>query len=287
MIRQWRLRVVALVCRRVQDFPGRWRLVRWGLSEVRRIGAFMGVRRVRTTHGFQIDCDLRDWIGQYVFVTGSYEEPTVNLLPALVGPGDLVVDVGANIGFYTLRLAQLVGPRGTVVSFEPMPHALSRLKAHLGVNGMNHVTVVEAAASDGEGVAELFLGPPEHTSIASINPRDGAASVRVRCQTLDSGIGSVNRVALLKIDAEGVEGRVLAGANRLLSECSPAIVAEVNDWTWSAALLADGYRMFHIDWDGIREVRAATGAALPSQFNALFLKGEVPEALRSRLREGG
>ena len=284
MAREWYLRVIALTCRRLQRFPGRWRVVSWALRQVRRHGAAIGVRRVRTAHGFLVDCDLADWIGQYVYVTGSYEEPTIALLPALVRNGDSVVDVGANIGFYTLRLAQLVGPAGRVTAFEPMPYALERIHANLQLNGASQVTVVACAASDTDAIVELFLGPPEHTSIASIAPREGARTVTVRCRPLDQALAAGGRIALLKIDAEGVEDRVLAGAQRILSDDSPAIIAEINDTTWPGELMSAGYRMFQIDWDGLREIRQGAGAASPGQFNALFLKGDVPEGIRGMVR---
>jgi FkbM family methyltransferase len=279
MITQACLRVVSATCRRFQDFPGRWRLVRWAVRNIRRTGSTMGQTTVLTAHGFRFTCDLADWIGQYVFVTGNYEEPTAALMRHLVNPGDVVVDVGANIGFFTLLLSRLVGPDGRVIAFEPMPHALERLRAHLALNHCDNVTLRECAVGSTSGTARLYLGPRHHSSIASLQPREGAASVDVDSSTLDEALQDVATVKCVKIDAEGWEPEVLAGAGRLLGgEAPPFLIAEVSDPGWPGSLIADGFQAFIIERDGLRriaEVREDMG-----QFNALLSRQPLPPHVR-------
>jgi FkbM family methyltransferase len=274
LVKRASLRMAALVCRRFQDFPGRWRLVRWAIRHIRQTGSSMRQTTVSTVHGFRFTCDLADWIGQYVFVTGAYEEPTSALMAELVRPGDLAVDVGANVGFFTLLLSRLVGESGRVIAFEPMPHALDRLRAHVALNRCNNVVIRDCALGSEAGTSQLYLGPRHHTSTASLKPRPGAATVDVACTTLDEALGAESLVACLKIDAEGWEPEVLAGAGRVLAqESAPFVIAEVSEPAWPAMLLTRGYEMFAIDRDGLRSPSEWQDSG---QFNALFTRRPVP-----------
>ncbi len=281
MMTQASLRLAALLCRNVRAFPGRWRVLRWAVQNVRRVGGTMKQTTVRTVQGFRFTCDLDDWIGQYVFVTGDYEEPTALLMSQLVMPGDTVVDVGANVGFFTLLLSRLVGPAGRVIAFEPMPHALSRLKTHLSLNRCDNVTVLESAVGAGSGTTRLYLGPRHHTSISSLQPRDGAATVEVACTSLDAALSGHGRISLVKIDTEGWEPAVIAGANRLrASEAPPFVIAEVSEPGWPDALVACGFEMYVIEHGGIRRLsKAPRGDG--GQFNALFARGPLPPGVRN------
>jgi FkbM family methyltransferase len=277
------LRLAAATCRRFQDFPGRWRVVRWAIRHVRQNGASMRHTTVTTVHGFQFACDLGDWIGQYVFVTGSYEEPTAALMAQLVCPGDLVVDVGANVGFFTLLLSRLVGRGGRVVAFEPMPHALERLRAHVSLNRCDNVTIRDCALGAATGTTQLYLGPRHHTSIASLQPRDGAQAVEVACRTLDDELSGDGPVACLKIDAEGWEPEVLAGARLVLEQQpTPFVIAEVSEPSWPASMIASGFEGYIIEHDGLR--RFDDRSTLPSQFNALLSTRPLPPQVRVTTR---
>src|SRR6266436_706615 len=82
---------------------------------------------------------------------GSYEYEKRKLFEELVGPGDVVYDIGAHVGFYTLLASVLVGHTGRVVAFEPSPRNLAYLRRHLAMNRLNNVTVVEGAVYDHDG----------------------------------------------------------------------------------------------------------------------------------------
>ena len=243
---------------------------------MRAIGPTMRETTVRTVPGFLFTCDLADWIGQYVFVTATYEEPTAATMARLVAPGDVVVDVGANVGFHTLLLSRLVGPTGRVLAFEPMPHALQRLKANLAMNACDNVIIRECAIGAVPATATLYLGPRHHTSIASLQPRDGAVTVQVDCLTLDDATPD-GRITLIKIDAEGWEPEVIAGASRTLAgSAAPYVIAEVSDPGWPTTLTGLGFQMFSIETHGVRPVKPRTG--MTGQFNALFSPRPLPPA---------
>lgn len=133
-------------------------------------------------------------------------------------PGDTFIDVGANIGFYSL-LASSVNAGAPVVAFEPHPVACSRLRENAGINSFGNIRVREAAAGSAAGSAMLTSDLGERNRIraeAGANDR----SVHVPVVTLDGELAELGidplSVALVKIDTEGFEANVLAGARRLL-----------------------------------------------------------------------
>jgi len=142
------------------------------------------------------------------------------------------VDVGANVGYYSLLGGSCVGPNGKVFALEPSPYAYERLCEVLASNGLNQVKALQVALSGERGEGVLYLPPPgNHTP--SLVPSDRSDSIRVPLRTLDDCIDEwgVNEVDLLKIDVEGFEPQVLAGASSALKAGKVrALLCELNDW---------------------------------------------------------
>jgi FkbM family methyltransferase len=151
---------------------------------------------------------------------GSYEaEKQLKFTAALRG-GDVVLDVGANVGFYTLLAARSVGSAGRVIAIEPNPRNVRYLKRHIELNGQLQVTVVAAAAGATDGTAKFAMS--EHAEMGRLSAQ-GTETVTVR--SLDSlatelGLGHVR---LMKIDVEGAELEVLLGATGILERDRPFI----------------------------------------------------------------
>lgn len=152
---------------------------------------------------------------------GSYEYRQRVLFEAMIKEGTVVFDIGAQAGFYTLLAAILVGPRGRVYAFEPVPRNLFYLKEHLRLNNLSNVTVIEAAVADGCGSAALEAGP---------NPSEGRLAsrgqLRVRTVSLDELIArqELPEPDYLKIDVEGAELLVLKGAEATIAKHHPTIL---------------------------------------------------------------
>jgi FkbM family methyltransferase len=165
------------------------------------------------------------WIvgsGRHAYWLGTYESVKRVLFERVVRPGDVVFDVGAHVGFYTLLAAKLVGLQGKVFAFEPLPENLVYLKQHLVLNRISNVEVIEAAISDRPGIATFNYGPSR--SEGHISPQ-GELMVRVMC--LDDLIAG-ERMPLpdcLKIDVEGEEAHVLNGARLVLEARSKMLLA--------------------------------------------------------------
>jgi FkbM family methyltransferase len=157
---------------------------------------------------------------------GSFERYEQDLLVRLVQPGQVVFDLGANVGFYTLLAARLVGRTGRVIAFEPASRNIRYLKRHLDLNACTNVTVVEAAVGDTAGIAVFQPGASHAEGHLVTDAGVSADSYRVPVVTLDDLVASreLPLPHILKIDVEGAEYAALVGATDVLRRARPEIL---------------------------------------------------------------
>ncbi len=168
----------------------------------------------------------------------TLEHRTADLFSRLLGPRSVVIDVGANVGYYTLTAAVCVGPAGRVIAFEPGPTTAARLRENAALNGFSNLTIVEAAVSDRPGSSVFRMACDSEASSLYDGGSDASSCVEVQVTTLDGYVfqSGLDRVDLIKIDAEGAEVAVLRGARQLLSRFDvPQIIIEANPITLRAA----------------------------------------------------
>ncbi len=168
------------------------------------------------------------WGGRGVFCFGLDLEPELRALEWLLAPGDTVVDVGASTGIYSVRAARLVGPAGRVLALEPNPAMAALARANAAANGLGQVTVQEVAASDRAERAPLFEHRGRPNAYGLVVRAPGTPSFPVATDTLDALVAAagLERLAVLKVDVEGAEAAVLAGAASVLAAHRPAVIAE-------------------------------------------------------------
>jgi FkbM family methyltransferase len=173
--------------------------------------------------------------GNRSFWLGVFEWQKQQAFVRLVAAGDVVFDVGAHAGFYTLLAARLAGPGGSVISFEPDPANLVALRRHIEVNGLANVTVIPAAVSDNGGRGRFRRDSGGHQGHL-----DPAGDIEVQTVQLDTLWieSAVPPPRLIKIDVEGEEVAVIRGARQLLCECKPVVLVAAH----SAALRDECYR---------------------------------------------
>lgn len=184
--------------------------------------------------------------GRGAFIFGDDIEPEFAALATILRRNDVLIDVGANAGIYTLKGARIVGSKGIVLSLEPNPDLLTVLKRNIGRNRLNNVRLRGLAAAEECHEFPFFEIDNKPNSFSLVSPDDGTATFSVLAVDLDSLIRweRIDRVDVIKIDAEGVEDRVLAGAKAIIREHQPVIIAEVHKRDLSA--LPDGYRSFQL-----------------------------------------
>jgi FkbM family methyltransferase len=153
-------------------------------------------------------------------------EPTLDVLKTLVEPGDVVFDVGANFGIYSLVLAQQAGPTGRVYAFEPGEEALVHLRRNISFNSRLNVEVVPTALSNREGTGTLahISGPQTYSLL------EGRSGEPVDLITLDTWSARSHAPApsVVKADVEGHEPAVFEGGRSTLERAKPLLMFEVS-----------------------------------------------------------
>jgi FkbM family methyltransferase len=166
---------------------------------------------------------------------GTFEPETLHAFAALLAPGMTVLDIGANVGLFTVVAARRVGPTGRVHAFEPTPELAAHISSNLELNDLGNVAVNELAISDSDGHATLHFAEPNDPGENSIvNCTPGVRTLKVATVTIDDYIGRcrVGRVDVIKMDIEGAEMAALRGGPKLLSgDNSPVLVLEFHPST--------------------------------------------------------
>jgi FkbM family methyltransferase len=221
----------------------------------------------------------------YLEHSGNYEVHEAAFCERTISPGATVIDVGANIGLYTLLFSKLVGDTGRVLAFEAAPENVNRLEANLALNDVHNVDVLGVAVSNRLGTADLHLFGTNRNALHSLAPvriadqsfkeadRTPNETIEVETLTLDFFCADrgIDHVDFLKVDVEGAELHVLEGAERLITEgrvdviqfevSLPQVAGFDRDPAGVFAFLkAHGYRTFRFDDAGeLERADAPTG----------------------------
>ena len=286
--RSWRLDALSAVAHLLPRGGGTFARVAW------RLLGLGGKSWKKTYHGYWMKLDFA-LENQLSYWLGMYERSTERALRALLSPGALFIDAGANLGYFSLLAAQLVGPEGRVVAFEAEPSIAADLRANVEANPGYRVEVRAAAVGDRVGTAGFLSAPLTARSTLKGGRRDvspGHAEhflmpteeMEVRMTTLDEDCLELARSwegrVVLKMDIEGVEPLALAGAGGLLQVLDAAIVeiwAELLEWHGFGPedvyepFLRRGFRPFRLP-EGRGGRPEPIDAPLPGPMNALFLR---------------
>lgn len=166
--------------------------------------------------GSKMLADSRDKVITPWLKKGVWEPIETALFRSEIHPGDVVVDVGANVGYFTLIAAQLVGDTGRVWAFEPDPDAFDLLRRNVELNGYKNVTLVPKAIGSTPGTLRLFRHPTNRGDHRIYDPGDEREAVEVEVTTLDQYFAEASRVDLIKMDIQGAECAAIAGAGKTL-----------------------------------------------------------------------
>ena len=149
----------------------------------------------------------------------SYEDFDTDFLRTKINPGDFVLDVGANIGFYTVLFSEWVGKEGKVFAFEPDPDNFELLKKNINANGCRNVIAIQKAVSDRSGQTKLFLNDENKGDHRIWNSGNKREYIEIETTTLDEHLRAYpGKIDFIKIDVQGAEKKVLEGATTLFRE---------------------------------------------------------------------
>ncbi len=188
-----------------------------------------------------------------LIVRGTLEPPVQEALRRLLAPGDVFYDVGANVGFFTLVGARLVGPSGRVVAFEPVPWCASAVGRNIELNDFDHAQIrAEAVGAQDASARLLVVGEASWSHLESTGRHaDVREEIDVRVVSIDSLVarGEIPPPDVLKIDTEGAELQAIEGARATIAEHRPAIVCELHDTNAAFVALMDelGYVTSNLD----------------------------------------
>lgn len=227
------------------------------------------------------------------YSSGSIPEPgSLAVVEKFLGPGSCFIDVGANIGLFTVAAGRIVGQNGRIIAIEPAPNTMSALKATVRLNGLSSLVDFHGIAAGGKvGCAELNIGKVcGHSSLYPLN--DPASTASVRIFPLDEIIGK-KKVDLIKIDVEGFELDVIEGLAKTLSanpnisiivEFAPVHLSRsgrtVSDWI--AMVAKHGFTIYAINEElgSLEEVRLPALLNV-SSVNLLLARAKHLELIRN------
>ena len=177
------------------------------------------------------------YIGRAIEKYGEFSEYEVELFRTICKSGDIVVEVGANIGTHTLALSQMVAPQGRVYAYEPQRLIFQTLCANMAINSIENVECYQAAVSSEEGTITIpELEYDRENNFGGLNIENFKNGYKVPLICLDNAL-EISALKLLKIDVEGMEHNVITGARNLIKKHRPVLYVENDREEKSSALI--------------------------------------------------
>lgn len=197
-------------------------------------------------HLFHIDPRDRT-VGVFMRRRGIWSPSATLLYSREVRPDMCVVDAGANLGYFTLLFARLVGSSGRVFAFEPEPTNAALLSQNVGLNGYSNVTIVGKALLDNPGELPLYLSTYNYGDHRLSSTEKSRKAIKVPVTTLDEFFPAGTRVDFIKLDIQGAERSALIGARRVLAD-NPRIGVATEYWPTGMRECGDDPRGFLRDF---------------------------------------
>lgn len=195
-----------------------------------RYGVSYPPRNIEVTvkrQGLIWNLDLTSCIAESMYYNGYWEKNSTKLVKKIVRKGDVVFDIGANIGYYSCILSRLVGNKGHIYCFEPISKYVKRLKDNIKVNDLRNITVVKKVVSDICVPQKLQVGPSSARTFCGLGEYNHTEVVE--SITLDKYIteeNGIRRVDFVKIDVDGFEIEIISGAEDTLRKYKPIMLVE-------------------------------------------------------------
>lgn len=184
---------------------------------------------IENVNGFPMLVNPRDvGIGTELIYSRIHEPQASKLLPYIARPGDVVLECGANIGYYTLLLSKLVGEQGQIIALEPNPAACYLLRANLHLNRVTNVKVHELAVGNKDGTSQFYIRGAFNLSSMTLESNGVIETREVKVQKIDTLIEqlALPKLDLVRMDIEGYEAAALEGGIDSLRRFRPRLLIE-------------------------------------------------------------
>lgn len=249
------------------------------LRRLSRITDKSTVAPVRGIDGLVVLADFADERVLEVIHEIRGENPEYQVMRALLRSGDTFVDVGANYGTFSLLASRIVGSGGRVIAVEPQPALCAGISESLRLSHASNVAIHQIALGAAPGTATLLV-PADDTGRSGMFPafsgKGRHSSVPVEVITLDSLLSehAISGRLFIKIDVEGSELRVLAGARRMITAHEPVMMVELNPWSAAAANGSTSALVDMLATLGYRKFSTATSFPRQLQRSDLPMEGQ-------------
>jgi len=227
-----------------------------------------------------------------LFISGPQNPFEIEIFRRQIKEGDIVLDLGANIGYYTLIAARSVGKHGKVFSFEPDPNNFAILKKNVEINDYRNITLVQKAVSDKTGKSKLYLCENDASCHTICDPKDDWRFIKIEATRLDDYFKDYDgRIDFIKMDIEGAEGWAIQGMSstlkknknlKLFTEFNPSLFRKSNikPERYLKLLLRWNFKLYHIN-ERKKELESVVIDELVRKYtggrfiNLLCLKGDI------------
>lgn len=182
--------------------------------------------------GDRLRVDMSSSVGRSIWLRHfyKYEKDVEKVIRDILGKGDVFIDIGANVGYFSVIASRIVGENGKVHSLEAIPKLCGLLSESIAINNIRNIKVLNNAAySENRKIMFHSMKNSAFSYISKDNTSDNP--IEVDAITLDSLIDKIGKVDVMKIDVEGAEMDVLLGGEKLIRRYKPKIVMEVLDWS--------------------------------------------------------
>lgn len=208
--------------------------------------------------------DLDEWIQQHIYFLGYFDPRGIRYIKNQLYEGEVFVDIGANVGAYSLIASRLVGKSGKVLAFEPASKCFLRLSKNISMNGLTNIIAERKAVLEKNTQIDLHIASIHNLGMSSIfhHTSESGVTEKVEAVSLDDYAEkkSIQHISLIKIDIEGAELLALRGMKRIIEKFRPRILIELKEETLAKSefqvndinefLMNAGYQRFIIDDQG-------------------------------------
>jgi len=176
----------------------------------------------------RLNLDISDLVDWYIYF--NLKEEGLDLMLSFIQPGDLVLDIGTNVGYFALRCA-MKAKRGFVYGFEPSEISFNKCQANLGLNNLSNLVVEQLALGEMEGTAYLHTETENNRGMNRISTDRISEDEQIKVRSMDQFVkeNNISKVNFIKLDVEGYEMQVLKGGEQTISAFRPKLFLEVDD----------------------------------------------------------
>lgn len=211
---------------RRQGFKGQFRIFAWLFNH----GKLGGIKKTVTSlnNDFKINVDTHNFIEASIYYLGDYEPWVKKHFKFLIQPGDIVLDVGANIGFHSLYFSTLTGAKGKVIAIEPVYQNFSALENNICLNNFDNIITVQKALANETKEIQIHIDPEAKNPGAFSLLEQGIKNTSISCVKGDELVNKLGlkKINFIKIDVEGYELEALKGLSSTIESSRPVIIFE-------------------------------------------------------------